>query len=630
MEQLHKTLSHISECMNQYVIGHDDIKEAILLGLIAREHVYVEGPPGTAKTMLAEIAAKAANLEFFFYQLNRDTRLSELVGDYVIHREHIDKAEVIKQDIMRGRILTADICVLDDISRAPGEALNVLLRVLNERKFGKERIPLLTTIATGNPARDDYYNEPLDLANLDRFTLQLRVVGLIQQNQWDMAKKVIDYYATHNFDDKEIEPAPSDNLKAETDILLKVELPERVKDMLIGFVTDLMTRFDLNDNNSLITDRTFLVKAVKMLKAKAVLEQRWVVEPSDLIVLKYMTTFRVPPEVHEKVEDLIEEAEQKKNDELNEEEEGQSDQSSADSELSEEGEESVETDVVPSDEESDELSPYRKEVHYEKIKQDDKPRKENSPLNKEKIDDLDVILKVIEGEVQRSIASKQEVYGGVPKEYRSMRSMEDFFDSDAGESSVWIQNVSPATPRVFRRTRKERGGRLAGIRDISQSMTGKSSLWVSMVVIGLVEMAKRSRMAVGYIEFNPQSYKYIEGDHFFTRNYEPLIQKSMETQCSGFTDYQNALGDAMEEFATVRGGRQHVIFLTDGMPTSGDKEVKEELKTAKKLGIAIHSIFIGREQCPPILKKISEESGGIHFQVMPNKDGMVKIFELLN
>jgi MoxR-like ATPase len=628
MEKLHKTLGHINDCMDRFVIGHDDIKEAILLGLIAREHVYIEGPPGTAKTMLAEIAAKAANLEFFFYQLNRDTRLSELVGDYVIHRERDDTSEMIRQDIVRGRILTADICVLDDISRAPGEALNVLLRVLNERKFGKESIPLLTTIATGNPARDDYYNEPLDLANLDRFTLQLKVVGLIQKNQWDMARRVIDFYAQHDFDDHEIEPASSDSLKEDKHILLKVELPDRVKEMLVTFVSNLMTRFDLNDNNSLITDRTFLVKAVKMLKAKAILAQRWVVEPQDLIVLKYMTTFRVPPEVHEKIEELIEEAEQKKNDELSE--DGQPEQSSDTAERSEEGEESSEAEASPTDEESEEASPYRKEVHYDQIKKDGRLKDTPSPLNAEKIDDLDAILRVIEGEVQRSIASKREVTGGVPKQYRSMRTFEDFSDSDPGESSVWIENVNPATPRVFRRTRKERGGRLAVIRDISQSMTGKSSMWVSMVSIGLVEMARRSKMAVGYIEFNHQSYKYLEKGHFFTRNYEALMHKSMETQCSGFTDYQNALDDALKEFAVVRGGRQHVIFLTDGMPTSGDKEVREELKLAKKLGIAIHSIFIGREQCPPILKKISKETGGIHFQVMPNKDGMVKIFELLN
>jgi MoxR-like ATPase len=628
MENLHETLNHIKESMDRFVIGHDDIKEAILLGLIAREHVYLEGPPGTAKTMLAEIAAKAANLKFFFYQLNRDTRLSELVGDYVIHRERDDKSELIRQEIVRGRILTADICVLDDISRAPGEALNVLLRVLNERKFGKERIPLLTTIATGNPARDDYYNEPLDLANLDRFTLQLRIVGLIQKNQWDMAKQVIDFYATHDFDDAEITPASSDSLREDRDILLRVTLPEPVKEMLLDFVAGLMTKFDLNDNNSLITDRTFLVKAVKMLKAKAVLEHRWVVEPQDLIVLKYMTTFRVPPEVHEKVEELIQEAEQKKNDEVNE--DGQSEQHPGDSTQSDEGEESVEAEASPTDEETDQVSPYRKEVHYENIKRDTRQKNDASAFNKEKIDDLEVILKVIEGEVQRSIASKREVHGGVPKQWRSMRTLEDLFDSDPGESSVWVQNANPATPRVFRRTRKERGGRLAVIRDISQSMTGKSSLWVSMVVIGLVEMAKQSKMTVGYVEFNHQSYKYLDGGRFFTRNYEALMRKSMETQCSGFTDYQNALDDALKEFAAMRGGRQHVIFLTDGMPTSGDKEVKQELKLAKKTGVAIHSIFIGREQCPPILKKISKETGGIHFQVMPNKEGMVKIFELLN
>lgn len=43
-------------------------------------------------------------------------------------------------------ILTAEISVLDDISRAPGEALNVLLRILNERKFGNDEIPLVTAM----------------------------------------------------------------------------------------------------------------------------------------------------------------------------------------------------------------------------------------------------------------------------------------------------------------------------------------------------------------------------------------------------------------------------------------------------------------------------------------------------
>src|SRR3972149_5509697 len=79
--------------------------------------------------------------------------------------------------------------LLDDISRAPGDSLNILLRILNERKFGEERIPLLTAIGTSNPTVDEYYNEPLDPANLDRFVLQTKARGLSYGKKWNEAKE---------------------------------------------------------------------------------------------------------------------------------------------------------------------------------------------------------------------------------------------------------------------------------------------------------------------------------------------------------------------------------------------------------------------------------------------------------
>ena len=164
--------------MDELVVGHSDVKTALLLGIISREHIYIQGPPGTAKTMLSEIVSKSAELNFFFYQMHRDTRLSELVGDLVISREDTKNGEIIRQNIIKGGILTSEICLLDDISRAPGESLNVLLRILNERKYGDEEIPLLTAIATSNPTADEYYNEPLDPANLDRFVIQINSNGL--------------------------------------------------------------------------------------------------------------------------------------------------------------------------------------------------------------------------------------------------------------------------------------------------------------------------------------------------------------------------------------------------------------------------------------------------------------------
>ena len=175
-------LAPLRELLDERVVGHDDAKQALLLALTCREHVYLEGPPGTAKTLMAEVAARGSNLGFFFYQFHRDTRLAELVGDVVLERRPLEgeAGERIHQRVEPGGILEAAVAVLDDISRAPGEALNVLLRILNERRFGEREIPLLTAIATSNPFQDEYYNEPLDPANLDRFALQLRVEGLLQ------------------------------------------------------------------------------------------------------------------------------------------------------------------------------------------------------------------------------------------------------------------------------------------------------------------------------------------------------------------------------------------------------------------------------------------------------------------
>jgi MoxR-like ATPase len=298
------------------VIGHEDIKEGILLALLAREHVYIEGAPGTAKTMLAEITARAANLKFYFYQFHRDTRLSELIGEYVIQRVQdsgTEGGEMIRQRLVPGGLLTAQLAVLDDITRAPGEALNILLRLLNEREYQGFKLPLLTAIATSNPTQDDYYNEPLDLANLDRFTLQLKSTGLITQGNWDDALSVIDFYINHIFDRNAIGGTETDLFEQPIDYLLQIEVPVEVRQLLMDFLEGLIYNFQLDETNSLITDRTFLVKAIKILKAKAILEGRRTVIPQDFMVLRYMTTFRVPEDLYQKINEMLSDLIEKKN-----------------------------------------------------------------------------------------------------------------------------------------------------------------------------------------------------------------------------------------------------------------------------------------------------------------------------
>jgi MoxR-like ATPase len=622
-------LQQIRGEMDRYVVGHDDVKEAVMLGLIAQEHIYLEGPPGTAKTMLAEITSEAADLKFFFYQLHRDTRLAELVGDTVIFRERdTSGGELIRQMNRKGGILTAEICVLDDISRAPGEALNILLRILNERKFGDDNIPLLTAIATGNPTKDEYYNEPLDPANLDRFTIQMRTLGLLQRNQWEQASKVIDLYEDNHLSgllSPKVNRAVLDTANA---TVPQVDLTAQVKQLLLELLNVLLNDYHLNDSNSLLTDRTFLVKAVKILKAKAVLEGRMHCVPEDLFVLKYITTFRIPEELHKRLEEIINELLRKKK-VAPEEQEDVEQMSQAQSEERTEGQ--PRTDYSAQEATVD----HRKQQLElgDMVQQTLSPNAEdggdNSELNldNETIENIEVLLKVLKGRMDRNMAEKVAHPGGQPRKWRRMTNFADLLDTDPVESSIWYDHVNPQLPRVLLRERFDRGGELAILRDISSSMAGIYSNWASSVILRLVEMARKKRMRVGYIEFNHLSTKYQVAGKFFIRDYERMSQRALHLHCSGCTNYQNSLEDALTEFKRLGSGNQHILFLTDGVPTQGDWEVKAERELAKELGVAIHTIFIGKNKCPRILEIISEETNGAQFQASTDRYGVIRIEE---
>jgi len=301
-------LRAVAAQLDAFVVGHAEAKRALLLALLCREHVYLEGPPGAAKTRMAEVAARAAGLRFFFYQLHRDTRLSELVGDTVLERAPLaGGGERIAQRTLPGGIATAEVCVLDDISRAPGEALNVLLRLLQERMLGDAPIPLLTAIATSNPQRDEYYNEPLDPANLDRFALQLRVPGLLGADDLAPARELVERASTGSLATDARAQAVCDRaaLDAAYAALPDVAFPRSVRDALLEVLRILRAEYGCDETNSLLTDRTFLVKAVTLLRGHAWLAGRAAVEPADLGVLRWMTSFRVPAEAHEKIDEVI-------------------------------------------------------------------------------------------------------------------------------------------------------------------------------------------------------------------------------------------------------------------------------------------------------------------------------------
>jgi len=245
--------------------------------------------------------------------------------------------------------------------------------------------------------------------------------------------------------------------------------------------------------------------------------------------------------------------------------------------------------------------------------------------NTDSADNIKAIMRVLEGNFQRSIALKAPHPGGLPRTWKRMSYFDEMEDVDPFEASFWTEYTTPNLPRVHKREKEMMGGEIAILRDVSTSMMGVYSEWSSSVVRGVIELARTKRMRVGYVEFNHRSYKYKRNAKFFTRDYPWMLELAAKTECSGNTNYEDALKDALGEFRGRGLRNKHVLFITDGIPTSGDCDVITERLRAKKLGVCIHSIFIGSKNYPRILQKISGETSGTQFIATRRKNGAIKI-----
>ena len=82
-----KAISALAAALDRALVGQEDAKTGVLLALLAREHAYLEGPPGVGKSRLAEAAVHAASGSPTLLALHRDTQLQDLVGPVQLRRE---------------------------------------------------------------------------------------------------------------------------------------------------------------------------------------------------------------------------------------------------------------------------------------------------------------------------------------------------------------------------------------------------------------------------------------------------------------------------------------------------------------------------------------------------------------
>ncbi len=159
--------------MNDSLIERDEETTLVLTALLAGEHVVLIGPPGTAKTMLAETIVDWIDGKRFSMLLNDSTKPDELFGPVSVLGMKADDYYRIIENTM----LDADVVLLDEIFKGSSMILNTTLKVLNEGTYrngskGMVKCPLKMVIGCSN----EYPREAKELAALfDRFMFRKTV-----------------------------------------------------------------------------------------------------------------------------------------------------------------------------------------------------------------------------------------------------------------------------------------------------------------------------------------------------------------------------------------------------------------------------------------------------------------------
>jgi MoxR-like ATPase len=162
-----KTLaSQIRAEVGKAVIGQAETVDLMLTALFSGGHILLEGPPGTAKTLLTQCFASAIKLDFGRIQFTPDLMPGDVLGTNLFN------FSTNEFTLTKGPIFT-DILLADEINRTPPKTQAALLEAMQERKvtIDGETYPLndrFTVIATQNPI-EQQGTYPLPEAQLDRF-----------------------------------------------------------------------------------------------------------------------------------------------------------------------------------------------------------------------------------------------------------------------------------------------------------------------------------------------------------------------------------------------------------------------------------------------------------------------------
>lgn len=215
--------------IGRVVVGQQYMVDRLLIGLLARGHVLLEGVPGLAKTLTVSALAQAIGTSFQRIQFTPDLLPADLLGTLIYNQKEADFS------IKKGPIF-ANLVLADEINRAPAKVQSALLEAMQERQvtISDTSFPLeepFLVLATQNPIEQEG-TYPLPEAQVDRFMLKVVVTYPSREEELEIMRRMAQ---TEPMPPIKQVVTPRQILSART-VLNELYIDERVEQYIVDLV----------------------------------------------------------------------------------------------------------------------------------------------------------------------------------------------------------------------------------------------------------------------------------------------------------------------------------------------------------------------------------------------------------
>jgi len=277
--RLRASLAAVRAEVGKAVVGQDGAVTGLIIALLARGHVLLEGVPGVAKTLLVRSLSQALSLDTKRVQFTPDLMPGDVTGSLVYD------ARSAEFSFRAGPVFT-NLLLADEINRTPPKTQASLLEAMEERQVSIDGVPRplpepFIVAATQNPVEYEG-TYPLPEAQLDRFLLKLTVPLPSREDEFGILSRHADGFDPHDLAAAGIRPvATAADLAAGRDAVRLV----RVAPEVIAYIVDVCRATRSSPSLSLGVSPRGATALMAAARAWAWLSGRDYVTPDDVKAL---------------------------------------------------------------------------------------------------------------------------------------------------------------------------------------------------------------------------------------------------------------------------------------------------------------------------------------------------------